>query len=152
MDNPIASLTEVRLDKLALESGMNSGPAYVEGNVAFAISTKSTFTVGGEQSEPSYLLGRVLIDANAVVDKDQKILNVVAEFIGRYEFDISVDDSAASELVKNRDYCELLGLQMQSFVSAKFSELVGLVGLDLHLPLNIIRLGRQPKDDTSTSC
>lgn len=151
MAKPLASLSEIRLDNLNVDSGMNNGPAFVEGDVSFSISIKTTFSIGGDQSEAPHVLGRVRIKAKAVMSEDDELLDLQASFVGRYEFDEVVSETEASEFIQSKDYCEMLGLQMQSFVSAKFSELVHLVGLDLRLPLNIIRLKPQPDSDQSES-
>lgn len=143
----IASLNEVRLNALSVVSGMNDGAAVVQGNVTFSVSVKSSFRLGGEKVEPPYVLGRVGINAKAVIGDDEKLLEMEAEFIGRYEFEKVVEEEFASRLIEDRDYCELLGLQMQPYVNSKFSEIVSMVGLDLRLPLNVINLRPSHKED-----
>lgn len=141
MGKPLASLTEVRLNRLALDSGMNSGADVIEGDVSFSISAKTTFNIGGEKREQPYVMCRVAIDAQATLNKADQLLDMKAEFIGRYEFDEHIEDDRAEELIKDHDYCELITLQLQSFVNAKFIELVNLIGLEVPLPLNLIRVG-----------
>lgn len=140
MEANTASLTDVRLDSLNLESGMNSGPSSYKGDVAFNISSKSSYSVGGEDDEAPYVLGRVKLKVKAVYGESQKLFHIDAEFVGRFDFDSPVSEEEVSKLIADRDYCEILGIQMQSYVSSKFSDLVTMVGLDLRLPLNLIRL------------
>lgn len=133
------SLTQVRLNTMNLESGMNNGAAIVEGNVHFTVSAKLAFTVGGSEAEPASILARVDIKADAVLE-EENLLRAEVEFLARFEFsDITPDDQVAA-LISDNEFCEMLALQLQPYINAKFSDFVNMVGLELYLPLNVIRL------------